>query len=168
MTSLPTSLLRHLLPAHFAATCAMTGVIWYVQIVTYPQFAEVGSDSFPLYHRHYTGLVTCVVAPLMTVEIITAMLIAGLFRDTPSMRGVAFAGLIAVFLLWAVTGLVQLPQHNTLASGFDEAIWLDLVSGNRARAILWTLRLVLAWWLLVAALPPRETIGGKITADFPR
>jgi|GEM_PF-3772102 hypothetical protein len=75
MRPLPETVFRHLLLAHFAATCAMTGVIWVVQLVIYPQFSTLGAEVFPRYHAQYTGLVTLVVGPLMILEIVTATLI---------------------------------------------------------------------------------------------
>ena len=38
-----------LLSLHLAATAAMTGLIWFVQVVHYPLFAAVGADQFVAY-----------------------------------------------------------------------------------------------------------------------
>jgi hypothetical protein len=68
MRLLPETVFRRILLAHFAATCAMAGVIWIVQLVIYPQFSHVGAEAFPPYHAQYTGLVTLVVGPLASVR----------------------------------------------------------------------------------------------------
>lgn len=55
-----------------ASTLMMTGVIWFVQVVHYPLFAEVGRAEFAQYEASHSGLTTLIVAPLMLVELITA------------------------------------------------------------------------------------------------
>ena len=51
-----------------AATLPMVGLIWFVQIVHYPLFGEVGHDRFADYERNHQNRTTLVVAPLMLVE----------------------------------------------------------------------------------------------------
>jgi hypothetical protein len=40
---------------HLAATWFMVGLIWVIQIVHYPLFTSVGSDSFAEYERRLGG-----------------------------------------------------------------------------------------------------------------
>ena len=45
-----------LLLIHLALTAAMTGLIWFVQIVHYPLYREVPEDAFAAYQqRHLRG-----------------------------------------------------------------------------------------------------------------
>jgi hypothetical protein len=39
---------------HLAATAAMVGLIWFVQVVHYPLFASVGADEFVAYENAHT------------------------------------------------------------------------------------------------------------------
>ena len=48
---------------------AMAGIIWYVQLVHYPLFAEVGADAWFVYHADHERRTGWVVAPLMVVEL---------------------------------------------------------------------------------------------------
>jgi uncharacterized membrane protein len=148
MKPLPDFLIRQILIVHFGATCAMAGVIWIVQLVIYPQFADVGAEAFPAYHRHYTDLVTLVVGPLMLVEIVTAIFIVAKWRTTPRLDIFATAGLATVLLLWIITALVQVPAHERLADGPDTALVGSLVAGNWVRTALWTVRVPIAWVIL--------------------
>ncbi len=148
MKALPPPLFRRILLAHFASTCAMAGVIWIVQLVIYPQFADVGAEAFPAYHRHYTDLITLVVGPLMLVELATAILIFLQLRLAPRLRHFAAAGLAAVLLLWLVTALVQVPAHDRLAAAYTNELARSLVFGNWVRTALWTIRVPIAWSLL--------------------
>jgi uncharacterized membrane protein len=148
MRPLPDSVFRQILLAQFAATCAMAGVIWIVQLVIYPQFSHVGAEAFPPYHAQYTGLVTLVVGPLMIVEIVTATLIFLQLRRSPISGPLAMAGLAAVLLLWLITALVQVPAHEQLGTAYTDETARHLVLSNWTRTLLWTLRIPLAWILI--------------------
>lgn len=50
-------------------------MIWYVQIVHYPQFADVGEAAFRAYHRRHSNLTSLVVA----LPIVAELGLAGLF-----------------------------------------------------------------------------------------
>lgn len=126
----------------------MTGVIWFVQVVTYPQFAQVGAEHFVLYHESYTRLVTWIVAPLMFLELGTAVGSVILLRGTPAGRSLT-AGLLILIGLWMMTALVQVPQHERLAEGFDPEVTAALVVGNWWRTIGWSLRTLLLGGVLL-------------------
>lgn len=67
---------QFLLLAHAASTLAMTGVIWFVQVVHYPLFAAVGRKGFAAFEASHRRLTTWVVAPLMLVELVCAAWLA--------------------------------------------------------------------------------------------
>jgi hypothetical protein len=125
-----------LLTSHHAATWALVGLIWVVQLVQYPLFARVGREAFAAYHQHYTRQITWVVAPLMFLEIGTAawLVIAG-SRDSWLL-----ASLVPLAFNWISTGLVQIPLHEKLAAGFDVHTHARLVATNWWRTSAWSLR----------------------------
>ncbi len=51
--------------ANAAVACALTGLIWTIQVVHYPLFARVGEAEWPAYEREHQRRITLVVAPLM-------------------------------------------------------------------------------------------------------
>ena len=134
-----------LLLAHLGATWAMTGLIWFVQVVHYPLLSRLGEAYFLPYHRAHCERTGLVVGPLMLVELGTAVVLAWLLVTTPGpARTAAWAGLGLLGILWASTALVQIPQHNRLAAlGPDPATLAALVRGNWRRTAAWTLRAVL-------------------------
>lgn len=134
-----------LLVIHFAATWALVGLIWMVQVVHYPLFNEVGPDRFVAYHQRHMSLVTWVVGPLMLVELGTA---AGLFYLGE--RSLLFViSLAALVLNWGLTALVQVPLHQKLTGGHDPRTIQHLVRSNGWRTAGWTARgLCLATLLL--------------------
>jgi hypothetical protein len=129
--------------AHAAATWAMTGLIWYVQVVHYPLFAAVGPAGFASYHAAHSRLTTLVVGPLMLVEAACGVWIA-LERPSPA----AWTGVALLAVVWGTTFFVSVPRHNLLAAGFDAAVIDSLVATNWIRTIAWTARAGLAAWFL--------------------
>ncbi len=125
-----------LLAVHAAATWALVGLIWTVQLVHYPLFAQVGADAFRSYHARHTRQITWIVAPLMAVELLTAILLL--------VRGAREPWLLASFVPlafnWLATWRVQIPLHNRLAAGFDADVHRQLVATNWWRTAAWSLR----------------------------
>lgn len=137
------SLLAAALLVHAAATLAMTGVIWLVQLVQYPLLAAVGEARFVAYHRAHMRRITWLVAPLMALELAAAVAIAALIGDPLALTGLALCGVV-----WSSTWLVQVPQHTALTRGFDAAVHARLVRGNWLRTVAWTARAAIALALL--------------------
>lgn len=138
---------RILLLANLAATLYLVGLIWFVQLVHYPLFDGVGSGRFADYEARHTRWTGVVVAPAMLVELATAVLL--IWRTPAGVPGWAMpAGLVAVVLLWAITFFVSVPQHTTLARGFDARAHAVLVSTNWLRTALWSARGLLMLWVV--------------------
>ena len=130
-----------------AATWAMTGIIWFVQLVQYPSFARVDPASFSAFHAHHSAAISIIVGPLMIIEAISAVafLWAPLRVQT---TGQIWLGIGLVAIIWASTFLLQVPAHSRLGSGFDEATWRMLLSSNWLRTVAWSVRAALvSYWL---------------------
>ena len=125
-----------LLPVHYAVTWALVGLIWTIQMVHYPLFAQVGPEHFVAYHRRHTREITLVVGPLMLAELVTAALLVLEGNRDPWL----LASLPLLALIWISTGLVQIPLHNTLTTGFDAHAHRRLVTTNWWRTAAWSAR----------------------------
>lgn len=112
---------------------AMTGVIWFVQIVHYPLFAAVGGPAWPAYHAAHTRRTGWVVAPLMIAELASAALIA--LRDASAL---SVAGLALAAITWVATFALAVPDHRRLERAFDAAPARRLVSAGWVRTAAWT------------------------------
>lgn len=132
-----------LLLLHAAATVALAGLVWFVQVVHYPLFARVGRDAFADYEADHVRRTTRLVTPLMLVEAGTAVLLLAL---DPSALTVTGAALLAV--VWTSTALVQVPLHRRLERGFTADAHRRLVRSNALRTAAWTGRAVVALALL--------------------
>ena len=55
------------------ACCAfMAGVIWVVQLILYPAFAQIQSAEFSAFHAKHSQKITFIVGPMMGLELFTA------------------------------------------------------------------------------------------------
>ena len=122
--------------AHSVSTIAMCAIIWFVQLVHYPLFARVGSDSFRAYEAEHVRRITWIVAPLMLIELASS---AWLVFDDPNTAKIA--GLALVGVIWASTLLLQVPLHSRLSKGFDAKLARRLVRSNWVRTLAWSARL---------------------------
>jgi hypothetical protein len=134
--------------AHAAATWAMTGVIWFVQVVHYPLMRCVGTAGFASYHAAHSRLTTLVVGPLMIVEAACAVWLVA----RPSAPLAAWAGVLLLAVVWGATFFVSVPRHAQLGAGFDAAVIDGLVVTNWIRTAAWSARALLAAWLIVGAM----------------
>ena len=135
--------------ANFAATWFMTGLIWFVQLVHYPQFAGVGDDRFVAYHRRHAKFTSIVVAVPMIAEGATALLLA-LQPPAGLSPAVAWAGVVLVAVIWLSTAALQVPRHGELARGFDPVACDRLCRTNWVRTIAWTARALLMLWAVAS------------------
>lgn len=140
---------RFVVYSQLLSTLAMLGLIWFVQVVHYPMFRDVGNEVFAAYEAKHSRLTTYVVMPLMLLELASAILLVS-HRPTHISFATALTGLCLVGVIWAATFFLSVPQHNALMSGFDESAWRKLVSTNWVRTIAWTLRGILVLGLVVA------------------
>ncbi len=138
---------RQVLLAHVAATLALVGLIWTVQLVHYPAFHDVGARQFVAFHAGHSQHITWIVGPLMLVELGTALL---LLTHGPRALPfpVALAGLLLILLIWGSTLFLFMPLHNRLAGGYDQETVTILVWANWVRTIAWSVRGGGVLWLL--------------------
>ena len=148
-----------------SATLAMVGLIWFVQIVHYPLLAKVGRDAFRRYELDHQRLTTWVVAPLMLTEAITAAILVWSHPVGVSST-LLWAGFGLLISIWAMTYLVQVPQHASLVLAYDVGLHRRLVLGNWYRTLAWSLRGVLVIMILgqllggFDAMPTTQIVGG--------
>lgn len=136
-----------LLILQILSTLYLTGLIWTVQLVQYPFFSYLKNADFTKYHDDYRFWVTPVVAPMMVVELLTAIFLLILPPSEINYESLVF-GLILIGVIWLSTFFLQVPMHEKLAGGFDEHTWHSLVNTNWIRTAAWSLRGGLMFYFL--------------------
>lgn len=134
--------------AQALASCWMCGLIWFVQIVHYPMFAQVTGDPSRDYAAEHQRRTTLVVGPPMLVEMAAAVLIV-LFTPAHVPVWLAWTGVGLVAGLWVSTAAIQIPLHARLArDGHSESVIRPLVRTNWARTVMWSARALVSLWML--------------------
>lgn len=142
---------RITLLAQLGTTLPLVGLIWLVQIVSYPLFAKVGRAEFASYHEAHARLITFVVGPMMVGELLASFAWA-LLPEHHEGRWVAWLGLALTIATWIFTFALAVPRHDALARGFDGATIASLITVNWLRTAAWTARGGLLLWALARSL----------------
>jgi hypothetical protein len=128
----------------------MTGVIWFVQILAYPQFVRVGGEAFGAYHAAHMRLTPWVVGPPMILEVLTALFL--LWRRPGGVTALqVWSGALLLAGIWALTDLLLVPLHHELEAQFYPSAHTLLVSANWGRTAAWSARGLLVAWMLRSA-----------------
>lgn len=127
----------------------LCGLIWMVQIVHYPFFLRADRAQFTEHIRFHGFRIAFIVLPVMIAELISSFLLT---LYAPSFQTLHLLGLIVVILVWLSTFLLQVPQHAKLIVAFDEKAILKLIHTNWIRTILWSMKSVLAVYLLASVV----------------
>ncbi|MEM8865703.1 MAG: hypothetical protein AAGF31_09205 [Planctomycetota bacterium] len=128
----------------------MTGLIWFVQLVHYPMFADVPAESFVEFERIHQARTTWAVGPPMLGEFFTALLFFW-YRPEGVPAWAPWAGLALLVLVDGSTAIFFGPQHGRLSSGFDATLHRQLVDWNWLRTFGWTARGLMLLWLVKKA-----------------
>ena len=136
---------------HAAATWFMVGLIWTIQLVHYPLFARVGADGFTAYEADHTRRMGWVLALPASLEVVTGGLLVWTRPVGVPLSAVIASGFL-LFLIWLLTISVQVPLHTRLSGGYDASLIDRLVTSNRWRTALWTVRGLAVGWMLVLAI----------------
>ena len=134
-------------------SATLTGLIWTIQVVHYPGFLGVGTESFLAYQHHHMRTISYVVIPLMLVELVVALLLPSLdpFRSS----WLAYTATGMVLIVWATTFFISSPLHSKLASaGYDASLIHQLVNTNWIRTIAWSVRTGILFCVVIETMRP--------------
>jgi hypothetical protein len=142
------------LVAQLAASAAMAAIAWFVQVVHYPLFDFLGGDAAHGRRYHQVNVrrtQPVVLVPMIAEAVAAAWLVA--FPPAAVGRPLALLGLGLVAVTLLSTLLLQVPLHERLCrEGSAPATVAALVRGTAIRTVAWTARMLLAAWMLHAAL----------------
>ena len=125
---------------HLTATAGYCTLLWTVQILVYPQMAQVPQSTFSSYHERHCSRILWVVAPLFLFEGVMAVTVAWLsFTATPMLQSLSLGLFIAGN---ALTFTVFAPLHFQLSRTRNERLLQKLMHLNWVRTGLESLRLV--------------------------
>ena len=117
----------------------MVVLIWLVQLIIYPAFANIAKSKMVRWHQSYTKNLGFVVIPLMFVQLGVII-----YQTFLQINLYTIASLLVVITLWIITFTLFVPLHNKVAKGnFSESLGKNLIATNWIRTFLWTLLFIL-------------------------
>ncbi len=138
-----------LLLIHLAATSALAGLIWVVQLVVYPAFALVGPTPawHALHEAHARAISRVVLLPWAVHGGTCALLLLRRPEGVP-VGLTLLAGALGLATVGVTAGF-SVPLHTRLGAGFDPALVRRLLGTNRLRVAAWTGAAGVALWMAV-------------------
>ena len=101
-------------------------------------------------------MITPLVGTVMIIELISSILLV-IFPPKNVSITIPIIGIILVFIIWASTAFLQIPQHNALAKAYEFEAHNLLVQTNWIRTIAWSMRGFLLLYMLHLFLIQQET-----------
>jgi len=137
---------------HFIATAFMTGVIWVMQLVSYPQLLQVSSADFVEYEKFHMKRISYIVGPMMSLELITAFVLLVKGSIPNDCIQVFYWSLVPGIIIAVSTIVIQAPLHIQLSEEgkIDQKI-NKLITSNWIRTICWTARTFLIACIIFAS-----------------
>ena len=118
-----------------AVTWALVGSSWYTQIIHYPLYHKI-KEGFVEYERAHMRRVAFFIAPLMIIEVVSAIILVGLSEGRLAILSVI--NLVFLIFIWLATFLFQITQHQKLTIRFSKKIVQSLIASNWVRTLLWS------------------------------
>ena len=127
----------------------MVGLIWLIQLVSYPLFSYVNVGDFQKYHSRHVKKITPIVALAMTLEASIALILL-IFTPSDSV-GLLVINTLLVCLIWVSTAFIQIPYHQRLEFPKNQILYTEkLIKTNWIRTILWAFKLIISIWVLMS------------------
>lgn len=119
-------------------------LVWLVQVIIYPSFAQIDKEKLHSWHRLYTQKVLYFVGPMMFIQ---TGLIAWQFLMDPLAflaDGLLLAG------IWINTFLIAIPIHASIDREKTlEGLLPKLLRVNFWRSLMWTGLVLLSLWRVI-------------------
>ena len=121
-----------------ALSLYMTGVIWVVQLLVYPNFGHFSDADFKRAMEHHTKNISLIVMLPMLAEL--GISVWWMYVD---LSIISFTNGVIVTVIWVSTFLLQVPAHNKLQVKKDSKVIHFLIRWNWLRTIGWTVKSLL-------------------------
>lgn len=123
-----------------ALTFFLSGIIWFLQTVHYPLYYRI-KEGFHSYEKHYLRRAAFLIAPMMFLELISAILLISLAQQ-PLFTKLTSLNLIFLIINWLSTFIIQNTEHQKLIVRFSSTSLHRLISTNWIRTLFWSARAI--------------------------
>ena len=138
---------------HAMVTFAMTGIIWFVSLVHYPVLKTLSKRQAVIFEAEHWNRTMRLAVPMLLIELLSAILLV-FYRPVGVSVVLPSVGLVLLAAIWISTWSVCVPCHIHLKNQYEQKYMTELLSANRFRAIMWSLRTVIVALILYASIGP--------------
>ncbi len=134
--------------------CYNLGIVWFVQLVVYPLFGQVGAAEYVNYHKFYSSWIPI---PVILPGFASFLLPIGLIFLHPNLipSGLILANAAFCLLSLFVTVALEIPRHSQLeTSGKQDDVIRELIFYNWPRTVGITGSACLSVMMLTLAFAP--------------
>lgn len=125
----------------------MFGLIVITQIVNYPLFSKVSFRNFSDYYSFYVSRISIIVIPSMLIELSVSFFLF-LYFDIYIIKIIFFVNI----LIFLSTFFIQVPIHEKIKYQPRFFLFKNLVFTNIIRTLLWGLKSIFSFILLLKEL----------------
>lgn len=127
---------------NLAFSSYMLAITWYAHLTHYPLLKVVSLANFKSYHSKYVNATLIPIGIPMLGELAVSILLALTFEK------IYLLSFIILVAIWCVTFLWSVRCHSRLEVQFEEKAYQSLMLSNLIRSFLWTLKLILAIFII--------------------
>lgn len=128
-----------------ASTLFLCGLIWVIQLLHYPFFHRLDRENFALHQQAHKAQISYIVVPVMLIELASSIWLA---LQESSYQIEFIIGAVLVLMIWTSTFFIQVPLHGKISTGYNKTTVDRLVTTNRIRTVLWSLKSLIILYIL--------------------
>ena len=133
------------------ATFYFVGLIWTIQMLSYPLFQMVGRESFTVYHAAHSQRIVFILGLPLLLVFFSSLFMLWIRPINVPLWAVLLNGVLGGGV-WVMTALIHVPLHSKLGRVYSTHTMQALVSTNWLRTIVWTAQGLLLLWMMSVAL----------------
>lgn len=129
------------------------GTIWFCQTTVYPLFGQVAETGYGAYHQFYVASIPLsVIVPGFLSFVMPVVLLIWQTDAVPA--ALVWGNLLAGIIGLLVTVRLEIPRHNRLENGKDDAVIAELIRYNWPRTASITASAALTTAMVTLAFTP--------------
>ncbi|GAC1403798.1 MAG: hypothetical protein NVSMB49_21670 [Ktedonobacteraceae bacterium] len=133
------------------STFYFVGLIWTIQILSYPLFQKVGRDAFADYHAAHSQRITLLLGLPLLLVFVSSLLMLWIRPANVPLWAVLLNGILGGSV-WIMTAFIHVPLHSRLGKNYSLNTMQTLVTTNWLRTIVWTVQGLLLLWMMGVGL----------------
>ena len=140
-----------LLLMHACVTFLLTGLIWVIQLVHYPIFQFLDSQSYSKAMTFHQQRISIIVVPLMVFELLSGLYLA--YAQWAPLARFHSINMALIVLIWIHTFGIMVPFHKSISIQPNHSLLQKTLRHHWIRTTSWSVKSILWGAILWHLLP---------------